>query len=144
MLLANTSPTSVTFWFKCFQPFSLVVTDGLYHGFTYIHHTNLLALTRFWLPGGSSSRDYDPRELFSFVTLSDQLFIHDPSVVWWYKRSVHLPGLTDNYSMRPRVARQDATPFAYIFSVFVVINGLLSGSGSFDQSTTLPRVKSHR
>ena len=49
--------------------------------------------------------------LFSFVTLSDQLFIHDPSVVWWYRRSVHLPGLTDNYSMRPRVARQALTPW---------------------------------
>ncbi|MFA0187884.1 hypothetical protein AB4456_23695, partial [Vibrio splendidus] len=29
-------------------------------GFTYVHHTDYLALTRLWLSGGSSSHDLDP------------------------------------------------------------------------------------
>ena len=51
-----------------------------------------------------------PEIFFSFVTLSDQLFIHDPSVVWWYKRSVHLPWVDRQLLNATSCRTTDLTP----------------------------------
>ncbi|MFA0478189.1 hypothetical protein AB4648_05390 [Vibrio splendidus] len=49
-------------------------------GFTYVHHTDYLALTRFvWLSGESSSHDSNPEQFrLLFVTLSEPLLSSGP------------------------------------------------------------------
>jgi hypothetical protein len=53
----NAVPTFVTILVQACKPFPLVIGDDLYRGFTCVHHTDYLALTRLWLPGGYASHD---------------------------------------------------------------------------------------
>jgi hypothetical protein len=48
--------------FQLSLPFghSVLTTSAVSHGFTYVHHTDTLALTRLWLSGGTSSHDSVP------------------------------------------------------------------------------------
>ncbi|MEZ8485781.1 hypothetical protein [Vibrio splendidus] len=49
------------------------------NGFTYVHHTNTLALTQLWLSGGTSSHEFIPaQQRLNFVTLSGSLLYSEP------------------------------------------------------------------
>lgn len=45
-LILTYIPTHIAFWLQCISHFHCSRRNGLYHRFTYVHHTDSLALTR--------------------------------------------------------------------------------------------------
>lgn len=70
---------------QVYQRLSLADRYDLYHRFTYVHLTSLLALTRICrYQEGLPLTIESPHEYSCFVTLSEPLFIQAPSIIQWH------------------------------------------------------------
>jgi hypothetical protein len=76
---------SLPFWPQRINHFRCLAHNAPYIGFTYIHHTDSLALTRLaWLSGGTSSRDSFPVQ-WTLLHCQTRYFIQTPRVIWRYR-----------------------------------------------------------
>ncbi len=96
--IETTCPPTSAFLAQACQPLWLVTSNGLYHRFTYVHHTNSLALTRIEVSRRGRHSRFVPRTPCCFGALSRQLLIHAGRFTWWNRWSPLFPRRTTRNS----------------------------------------------
>ena len=125
----NSSPPSIAYLARVYQPLLLFVMLRSFGKFTYVCHTSSLALTRLWLPGGRSSRDLRPAFRLCFIVeiaLYSDLQSHSVTRV---VPSISFAGNSEVYDfMSHRVTLHIRRKITQTFFKFYLTNILLKSS----------------